>query len=180
VRTLVLALIAAASVLVAAPLASAHGRLLAPRGKCGAAERKIWRSDGVQQRAMRCLVRHAHRSARRARLRHSRQLNRAAEKKANRMVACGRLSHTPCGRSFTSAYRRTGYGRGSWSVGEVIGWGSRRPGCARSIVHRWLHSSSHRSTIVHRWRHLAVGRRFERSLWGHRRVTVWVVSFGRP
>ncbi len=179
-RTLVLTLVAAASVLVIAPVADAHGRLLAPRGKCGAAERKIWKSDGAQQRAMRCLVRYARRRAGRARLRGSRQLNRAAERKANRIVACRRFSHTPCGRSFLSLYRRTGYGRGSWSVGEVVGWGSRRPGSARSIMHRWLHSSSHRSTIVRRWRQVGVGRRYERSLWGYRRVTVWVVSFGRP
>jgi uncharacterized protein YkwD len=176
VRALVLTLIAAGSILVVAPLADAHGPLLAPRGKCGAAERKISRADGAQQRAMRCLVRYA----RRAGVRHSRQLNRAAERKVNRIVRCHRFSHTPCGRPFASTYRRTGYGRGSWSVGEVIGWGSRGHGSARSIVHRWLHSSSHRSTIVRRWRHVAVGRRFERSLWGHRRVTVWAVSFGRP
>ena len=179
-RTLVLTLVAAASVLVIAPVADAHGRLLAPRGTCGGAERKIWKSDRPQQRAMRCLLRHARRRAGHARLRSSRQLNRGAERKANRIASCGSFSHRPCGRSFVSTYRRTGYGRGSWSVGEVIGWGSRGRGSARSIVHRWLHSSSHRSTIARRWRHVAAGRRYERSLWGHRRVTVWVVGFGRP
>ncbi|MGH3006713.1 MAG: CAP domain-containing protein [Gaiellaceae bacterium] len=179
-RTLVLTLIVAASILVVAPVAEAHGRLLAPRGKCGQAERKIWMSGGAQQRAMHCLVRYARRLAGRARLRGSRQLNRAAEKKANRIVACRRFSHTPCGRSFSSTYRRTGYGRGSWAVGEVIAWGSRRRGSARSTIHWWLHSSSHRRTIVRRWRDVAVGRRHERSLWGYRRVTVWVGSFGRP
>ena len=178
-RTLVLTLIAAASILVVAPVAEAH-RLLAPRGKCGPAARKVGMSDAAQQRAMRCLVRYARRHAGRAWLRHSRQLNRAAETKANRIVACRRFSHTPCGRSFSSTYRSSGYGRGSWSVGEVIGWGSGRRGSARRIMDRWLHSSSHRGTIVRRWRHVAVGRRHDRSLWGYRHVTVWVGSFGRP
>lgn len=179
-RTLVLALVVAAFVLVAAPLASAHGRLLAPRGKCGAAERKILRSDAAQQRALRCLVKYARRRAGLGAPRRSSKLNRGAEAKADRIATCRDFSHTPCGRSFSGAYRRTGYGRGSWSVGEVIGWGPRRAGDARSVMHQWMHSSSHRSTILRSWRHAAVGRRHARSLWGRRHVSVWVVSFGRP
>lgn len=179
-KILALILLAAACVLAPAQAAQAHERLLAPRGKCGAAERSFRKPSGAQQRALRCLVNHARRHAGRRAARRSAKLNRAAERKSNRIVRCRYFSHTPCRRPFVRTYRRTGYGRGSWAVGEVIAWGSRGAGDARSVMHGWLHSRGHRATILNRWRHAAVGRRHVRLLWGKRRVTVWTVSFGRP
>ena len=179
-RTLVLTLVAAASILVIAPVAEAHGRLLAPRGKCGAAEHSIRMSVAAQKRAMRCLANHARRRAGKGALRSSRRLNRAATMKANRIVSCRRFSHTPCGRPLASVFRRAGYGHGSWSAGEVLAWGTRSRGNARKVFHRWLHSSGHRATTLRRWRHVGVGRRHVRRLWGHRHVSIWVVNFGRP
>lgn len=179
-RMVGLTLLALACALAAATSAAAHGRLLAPRGVC-TGDSNIRASSGVQKRGMRCLHNFARRRADRRALRRSRQLDRAAAKKAYRIVACRDFSHRPCGTSFSGAYRSTGYGSGSWSIGENIGWGSGRYGSARSIFHRWLHSYSHRRILLRRgWRHLGVARRHADRLFGYRNVTVWVAAFGRP
>ena len=177
-RTVGLTMLTLVCALAASSPATAHGRLLAPRGAC-AKDTSVHAGGKAQRRAMRCLHGYARRHADRSWLRPSRKLRRGANVKARRIVSCGDFSHSPCGRSFSDAYRRTGYGSGSWSIGENIAWGSGRLGSARKIFHRWLHSSSHRANVLGRWRHIGVGRKRERRLWGERNVSVWVTGFGR-
>lgn len=180
-KTVGFVLLALACLLAAAPgRADARDRLLAPRGTCPG-DSRAGASAAVQRRAMRCLHAYARRHAGYRALAGSSSLERAAATKAGRIVACRQFSHTPCGTSFSSAYRRTGYGSGSWSIGENIGWGSRWYGSARVVFGRWLRSSEHRANILRSgWRDIGIARRHADRLFGCRSVSVWVVGFGRP
>jgi uncharacterized protein YkwD len=181
VRTVGFVLLAFVCLLAATSgAARAGGRLLAPQGTC-AGDSNIRASGSDQRRAMRCLHAYARRHADLRALAGSRQLQSAAYTKAGRIVACRDFSHSPCGTSFVGAYRSTGYGSGSWYVGENIAWGSGRYGSARVVFDRWLHSAEHRANILKSgWRDFGVARRHADRLFSCRNVTVWVVGFGSP
>lgn len=173
-------LLALACLLAAAPgAAEARSRLLAPRGTCPG-DSRAGASAAVQRRAMRCLHAYARRQAGRRVLAGATPLDRAASTKAGRIIACGDFSHTPCDTSFVGVYRSTGYGSGSWAVGENIGWGSGKYGSARVIFSRWLNSAGHRTNILKSWRDLGLARRHTDRLFGCRNVSVWVAGFGSP
>jgi uncharacterized protein YkwD len=181
VRTVGIVLLALACLLAAVPdAARARDRLLAPRGTCPR-DSRAGASGAVQRRAMRCLHAYARRHAGYRALAGSLRLERAASTKAGRIVACRQFSHTPCGTSFAGAYRRSGYGSGSWSIAENIGWGSDWCGSARVVFARWLRSPEHRANVLRsEWRDIGIGRRRADRLFGRRNVSVWVVGFGRP
>jgi uncharacterized protein YkwD len=180
VRTVGSVVLALVCLLAVAPGAGeARSRLLAPRGTCPG-DSRAGATPAVQRRAMRCLHTYARRHAGRRVLAGSAPLERAASAKAGRIVYCSDFSHTPCGTSFVGAYRDSGYGSGSWSVGENIGWGSGSYGSARVVFNRWLNSDSHRTNILRSWRDLGLARRHVDRLFGCRNVSVWVAGFGNP
>jgi uncharacterized protein YkwD len=64
------------------------------------------------------------------------------------------------GARLSTRIARTGWmeGRGRWSVGENLAWGSRDRATARSIVAAWMASAPHRHNVLQtRFRVIGVG-----------------------
>ena len=76
------------------------------------------------------------------------QLARAARAWANRMVAKRFFAHETANSTVLSRIKRTGYVRGSWSLGENIAWGSGALATPQAIVNGWMHSPGHRANIL--------------------------------
>lgn len=86
-------------------------------------------------------------------LRDNRRLTVAARRHSRDMVRRRYFSHySPAGSSPADRARRTGYVRAgcSWTVGEVLAWGTARRSTAASTVRAWLRSPGHRSIILSR------------------------------
>jgi uncharacterized protein YkwD len=86
-------------------------------------------------------------------LRDNRRLKIAANRHSADMVRRRYFSHhTPSGTSPADRARRTGYLRSgcSWTIGEVLAWGTARRSTAASTVRAWLRSPGHRSVILSR------------------------------
>jgi uncharacterized protein YkwD len=75
-------------------------------------------------------------------------LARAARGWANRMVAKRFFAHEAGSSTVLSRIKRTGYVRGSWSLGENIAWGSGALATPQAIVNGWMHSPGHRANIL--------------------------------
>jgi uncharacterized protein YkwD len=74
-----------------------------------------------------------------------------------------------------SVFRRVGYARGSYVVGENLAWGTGALGSAESAIRGWLSSPGHRTTLLSpRWRDVGVAR-----VVGPGGGAVWVAQFGR-
>ena len=79
------------------------------------------------------------------------RLSTAARRHSQDMVANRYFAHdSRSGARFSARIARTGWmrGRGSWSVGENLGWGSGTRSTPRSIVAAWMHSAGHRQNIL--------------------------------
>ncbi len=90
-------------------------------------------------------------------LRRSRALSRVARRYATTMTRMGFFAHTsPGGSTFEDRIRASGYlRRGSWAIGEVLGWSSATPA---SQVRDLMRSPPHRATILTpSYRDLGVG-----------------------
>ena len=86
-------------------------------------------------------------------LRDNRRLRIAAKRHSADMVRRRYFSHYgPGGSSPADRARRTGYVRSgcSWTIGEVLAWGTARRSTAASTVRAWLRSPGHRSIILSR------------------------------
>ena len=86
-------------------------------------------------------------------LRDNRRLTIAARRHSADMVRRRYFSHySPAGSSPGDRARRTGYVRSgcSWTIGEVLAWGTARRSTAASTVRAWLRSPGHRSVILSR------------------------------
>lgn len=106
------------------------------------------------------------------------RLTWSAGRKASDILRC-EFSHTACGRPFDFWIRKSGYiGRGGWTTGENIAWGSGSLGSVRSIFIAWMKSTGHRSAILSRnFEDVGVGvvrGRFE----GYRGARIWVLHLG--
>jgi uncharacterized protein YkwD len=77
------------------------------------------------------------------------KLRGAAKAWANRMVAGRFFAHEAGSSTVTSRIKKTGYIRGSWSIGENIAWGSGALATPQAIVNGWMHSPGHRANILH-------------------------------
>ena len=67
----------------------------------------------------------------------------------------------------------------SWSVGEVIGWGTRHAGTAKAIFKAWMNSSGHRAIILNRrWRDVGIGCA-QGTFKGIPSTLMYTVDFGR-
>lgn len=95
-----------------------------------------------------CMVNYARRKQGLKPYRRHRKLGWSARHKAADILRCG-FSHTACGRQFDYWIRKSGYlGRGGWSTGENIAWGSGYLGNVRSIFIAWMKSTGHRDAIL--------------------------------
>jgi len=180
-RLIVVALIAAAALAAGASAATDRAdSLLAPSGVCRGGDR-VLESIAVQMQAMSCLVEYARAHAGLPPLRLSLRLDQAAALKIDADLRCGRLSHTPCGASFLTAFSASGYieGGGAFIVGEnlALGQGWRRS--PRQVMSMWLHSPEHlRNLLSRRWRDFGLGFRAGVDLDGLRGATIWANEFG--
>jgi uncharacterized protein YkwD len=98
-----------------------------------------------------CLI-NAQRAAHHLRpLRLDRRLGLAAVRHSRDMVAQRYFAHdSRSGARFSARIARTGWmsGRGAWSVGENLGWGSGAQASPPSIVAAWMRSAGHRQNIL--------------------------------
>jgi uncharacterized protein YkwD len=79
------------------------------------------------------------------------KLYRAAVRHSLDMVANRYFAHeSRSGARFSSRIARTGWmsGRGRWSVGENLAWGSGTRATPTSIVAAWMHSAGHRQNML--------------------------------
>jgi uncharacterized protein YkwD len=79
------------------------------------------------------------------------KLHRAAVRHSRDMVAKRYFAHeSRSGTRFSSRIARTGWmsGRGNWSVGENLAWGSGTQATPTSIVAAWMHSAGHRQNML--------------------------------
>ena len=89
------------------------------------------------------------------------KLNRAARRHSQDMVAGRYFAHdSRSGARFSARIARTGWmsGRGRWSVGENLAWGTGTQAAPRSIVASWMRSADHRHNILSpRFRVIGIG-----------------------
>ena len=89
------------------------------------------------------------------------RLSTAARRHSRDMVANRYFAHdSQGGARFSARIARTGWmnGRGAWSVGENLGWGSGALATPASIVAAWMRSADHRANILSaRFRVIGIG-----------------------
>ena len=130
------------------------------------------------RRSMICMVNYARRKKGLRQYRTRRKLTWSAGHKARDILRCG-FSHQACGRPFDYWIRKSRYlGRGGWSTGENIAWGSGRLGNVRAIFIAWMKSKGHREAILSgTFTDVGAGvvrGRFE----GTTGARIWVLHFG--
>lgn len=79
------------------------------------------------------------------------RLGRAAAGHSRDMVAHRYFAHdSRSGARFSARIARTGWmtGRGRWTVGENLAWGSGSESTPRAIVSAWMRSAPHRANIL--------------------------------
>jgi uncharacterized protein YkwD len=100
-----------------------------------------------------CLVNHARRRRGLRAVRMNSRLTKVAQAHSRAMVRDSFFAHVGPGRRASPAYRlrRGGYipRRGSWAIGENIGFGTGRLGSPLAIHRAWMHSTPHRHAILH-------------------------------
>ena len=107
-------------------------------------------------------------------------LAKAAKGWANRMVAARFFAHESGNSTLLSRIKRTGYIRGSWSIGENIAWGSGALSTPRAIVNGWMHSPGHRANIMHgAFRDIGIGIRLGAPGKGLSGGATYVTDFGK-
>jgi uncharacterized protein YkwD len=175
------AVLAAATLVIAAPAAQAAGPyddLLAPTSQC-APQTDRSASVDAQELAMRCMMNFARRAVGVSPLlgTHS-KLMLSSERKAADILRCQQFSHTACGRPFTYHQQQVGYASGCYGAGENIAWGSGSNGTVRSIMSGWLNSAGHRANILNaKYRDHGVGLATG-TMSGYTGAAVWVHQLG--
>jgi uncharacterized protein YkwD len=163
--------------LAISPSASARDPLLAPAGVCP--DPALSAPAQTQISAMLCYHQYARRESGLRILRTALPLYRSAAMKMRWIVACGRFTHTPCGRPFASAFSSANYTRGDWHVGENLAWGAGSRGRVREMFDLWLHSPPHRENISRPgWREIGISLVHALRLFGWSDVSLWIVHFG--
>lgn len=166
----------------AAPPAAAGERAwsayLAPAAVCKGADSTTG-TPAAQRRALACLVNWARAKDGRGPLSQSRALTRAAALKGRRVVACGALTHTPCGSHPAAAVRAAGYRYGMFGENlYAASWGTATP---REVVAAWLRSPGHRANLLRPgFRHLGVALVRGDGLLGGQDAGVWIAAFATP
>jgi uncharacterized protein YkwD len=135
---------------------------------------------GAMSRAILCLL-NGERAARGLPAVHSnRRLARAAHAWANRMVAGRFFAHEAGSSTPLSRIKKTGYVRGSWSLGENIAWGSGALATPQAIVNGWMHSPPHKANILYaKFRDIGIGIRLGAPGANLSGGATYVTDFGR-
>lgn len=108
------------------------------------------------------------------------QLAKAAKAWANRMVAKRFFAHEVGSSTVLSRIKRTGYVRGSWSLGENIAWGSGALATPQAIVNGWMHSPGHRANILRgQFKDIGIGIKLGAPGPGLSGGATYVTDFGR-
>jgi uncharacterized protein YkwD len=130
------------------------GTIAAPAGAatpCGGTTLPSELTDATLRWSTVCLI-NAERTARGMRaLRLDRRLSTASRRHSQDMAAQRYFAHdSRSGARFSARIARTGWmnGRGAWSVGENIAWGSGTQATPRSTVAAWMRSAGHRHNIL--------------------------------
>jgi uncharacterized protein YkwD len=110
-------------------------------------------------------------------------LDGAAIAHSREMLSRDYFSHdSAAGTDYGLRLRRAGYGRSgfsSWSVGEVIGWGTSGYGTPAAIFQGWMDSTVHRRVLLDkRWRDVGIGCA-EGTFRGAETTLMYTVDFGR-
>ena len=110
-------------------------------------------------------------------------LCRAAKAHSQEMIRLDYFSHlSTAGRSPQSRAKRAGYGASgysSWSLAEVIAWGSGSAGSPAAVFQSWMCSPGHRAILLgKRWRDIGVGRA-KGTFRGLSGVRMYTVDVGR-
>jgi uncharacterized protein YkwD len=107
-------------------------------------------APGELERGIQCRIDEVRINRGLTRLRPHSVLSTVADTHANDMVAGEFFSHvSPDSGSFSTRIRRARYGgRGAWSAGEVLAWGTGRLSTPRAIVAAWLDSPPHRRLLL--------------------------------
>jgi uncharacterized protein YkwD len=131
----------------------------------------------AQLEAMYCGVNVVRRTYRLGAVRGNGALNRSSLLKADAVRRCG-FTHTPCGMSFSSTFRRARY-LPARAFGENLAWGQADLGSPVHTLGMWLSSPPHRANLLGRsWRDLGIA--VERGrIFGRDGVSLWVMEFGR-
>ncbi len=130
--------------------------------RCAGADRSPAELGGAATRASTlCLINLQRRAEGLRPLRQSSRLRRAALRHSLDMVAHGYFAHdSRSGARFSARIANTGWmrGRGAWSVGENLAWGSGNRATPASIVDVWMTSPPHRANILQgRFRVIGIG-----------------------
>ena len=159
-RIIVLALVAAALLAPATPVADAR-HASKPKACADADLRPAPGTLARVRAAIVCL--HNRIRARRhlPLLKENRRLRRAARRHSRHMVAGRFFEHTtPEGRTMVDRILRSRYVRPNhgWVLGENLAWGTGSLGTPRAVVEAWMDSPGHRGNILERsYRELGVG-----------------------
>lgn len=158
-KRLLVVLLAAVTLLATASLAASDPiNEVAPLSACPA--------KGSQLFCAHNYVRHLYAIAR---LHKNALLYTAAKLKAQRMVACGQFTHTPCGDSFTLVFQQAGYAYRTAGENAALGYTG-----VRAVMAAWLASAGHRANILNAT-FCDYGANSAFKLNGQR---LWVVDFG--
>ena len=108
------------------------------------------------------------------------QLGKAARAWANRMVAARFFAHEAGSSTLLSRIKKTGYVRGTWSLGENIAWGSGALATPQAIVNGWMHSPGHRANILRgKFKDIGIGIKLGAPGPGLSGGATYVTDFGR-
>jgi uncharacterized protein YkwD len=118
-------------------------------------------STEQHEQAVLCLVNERRAQTGRGPVAPQSNLDRAASRYAEVMVARGFFSHrSPSGRSPQDRAEASGYARGGgrWIFGENLGWGYGSQTTPLSIVEGWMNSPPHRQNLLRgRFRDIGIG-----------------------
>ena len=182
IRLRTVALLACASAALSAGSAQAakdpYASLLAPPAVCGSAADALSLEQAVAVRTMLCLTNYARTRSGLEPLRANPLLAQAGQAKLTADLACGELSHTPCGKPFRSVFAVYLKGASSYQLGENIAWGSGNLGTPRQTMNSWLHSTRHRENILTPgFRDLGIGYEPDETFQGYSAATLWSQEF---
>ncbi|MFP5450635.1 MAG: CAP domain-containing protein, partial [Thermoleophilia bacterium] len=143
---------------------------------CGDAD-SVARPIEYQRKALACLVNKTRAFYGLRGLRPHAGLNDAAARKAKRIGACGRFTHTPCGDPVVREVRRVGY-RATASENLFAAGGTPRASPMSAFV-AWMQSPPHRANMLAPgWRSQGFAMRRSVRLDGHVYAALWVQKFG--
>src|SRR3954453_17049324 len=108
------------------------------------------------------------------------KLARAAKGGAHAMVARRFFAHESGSSTVLSRIKKTGYVKGTWTIGENIAWGSGALAPPRAIVNSWMHSPPHRANILHgAFRDIGIGIKLGAPGAGLSGGATYVTDFGK-